>query len=164
MTVKRYLVCFLFIANLLIACAGASSEVDQAIKNDFKRYLELLSLVDDIEVEADNANRAAVEALNANDATYAVALRNNIIPKYKEFQSEIGRIHPTTNELLGLHRILIDRMRFMVDGLVELERGARTGDSEAIKEANMMFEFAKVNYKKWSEQLAELGKKYPNGK
>lgn len=145
---------------LMIACSGGNFDPDRAIKNDLDRYVKQVSIAGDIEAEADAANKKAVEAPGANDATYAAALRETIIPGYKDFQREAKRVHPTTNEILGLHSILLKRIDHLVDGLVELERAARTGDAEGIKKANMLFEFGKVEYKRWSEQMQELGKKY----
>jgi len=164
MTSLRWIACAVFILSLAAACSGASSKANQAIKNDFKRYVAQIASIADIEVAADEAHKQAVSAPNANDAAYARALRETIVPKYEEFEREIARIHPTTNEILGLHKILLTRISLEVQGFKELERAARTGDAAAIPKANALFADGKFYYNKWAQQMGDLGKQYSNDK
>ncbi len=162
MFLLRGVVCAAFILIAVAACSGANSRADQAVRNDFRRYLTQLSLVTDIEVEGNEANKKAVSEPGANDATYAVALRGTIIPKFEEFERELARVHPTTNEIIGLHKILLKRAGGQVAGFRELEQSTRGGGNAAIEKANALFAEGKACYQRWSQKMDELNKRYPN--
>ena len=149
-----------FIICFLVSCSGGNISPDDALKKDLSRYLTLLSKVSNLEAEADEENKKATSAPNANDAAYARDLKNKIIPKLEEFLGELSKIHPATNDVIGMHKNLIRRIKLQIKGFKELELGGSTGNQDAIERAKALFIESKLYYDSWAEQMKALSNRY----
>ncbi|MFA4875026.1 MAG: hypothetical protein WC956_07375 [bacterium] len=160
MSVFRKVACAALILAVTAACSGSGPKADPAVKRDFVHYLSQLAQVTDMESEALAAHVKATEDPSINDAAYGRFLANTFIPKLEAFYGELQRIHPTTEQIIGLHKILLRRTTLMIAGFSDLEKSARTGDNALIESARAKNAESDILFKRWKEQLDELDRRY----
>lgn len=149
------------LAAIAFATAACGPKPDAAVQRDLHRYEQQLAKIAPIESEGAEANKRATGNPKGNDATYAVVIQKEIIPAFRAYAAALDCIRPMTNELLGLHAILVKRTETVIAGFVELERSARTGDKAVIEKATALFNEGKLLYRRWSEEMDALHKRYP---
>jgi hypothetical protein len=152
----RWTACILLI--LVASCGG--SKTDPTVKRDFIRYQAQLAKVAPLETEAINDHKKISDDPSINDASYARFLGTTFIPKLERYYAEIARIHPTTDALIGLHRLYLKRTALWIVGFKELERAGRTGNQDAIAISREKSAESNAYLKKWTTQMSTLEKRY----
>ncbi len=149
----------LFLACILLAACGGQN-TDRAVKRDFARYQAQLARIIPIETGAIEAHKKITDDPAMNDAMYARFLSSTFIPQLERFYAELTRIHPTTDELIGLHRLYLKRTALLIASFKELEKAGRTGTADAIERGRAKSDESKAYLKKWKTQMEALEKQY----
>jgi len=84
------------------------------------------------------------------------ALKDDVIPHYRQFIDLLRDIHPKTQEVQELHGIYIRGTEALYRGFREKMFGLKTRDAHLIRAANGQIEKGRVETDKWRKELADL--------
>ena len=86
------------------------------------------------------------------------ALKDDVIPHYRQFIDFLRDIHPKTKEVQELHGIYIRGTETLYRGFREKMFGLKTRDTHLVRAANGQIERGRVETDKWLKELADLSR------
>ena len=86
------------------------------------------------------------------------ALKDDVIPHYRQFIDLLRDIHPKTQEVRELHGIYIRGTETLYRGFREKMFGLKTRDTHLVRAANGQIEKGRVETDKWRKELADLSR------
>jgi hypothetical protein len=88
------------------------------------------------------------------------ALKDDVIPHYRQFVDLLRDINPKTQEVRELHGIYIRGTEYLYKGFREKMFGLETRDVYLVRAANRQIEKGRVETDKWRKELADLCRHY----
>jgi hypothetical protein len=88
------------------------------------------------------------------------ALRDEVVPLYKQFLHGLRDLRPETDEVRKVHGIYVGGAQSMYDGFTEKMLGIRSGDENIVLDANRKIEKGRIENERWQKELLELAEKH----
>jgi uncharacterized protein YutE (UPF0331/DUF86 family) len=98
MNIKKLFI-FLMLPFLLTACNLFGSDLE----SDLDQYLEEFNEVAHLETEAIDSYLSVVGANYTNDEVFYSVIKDDVVPKYEKFISEIEKIESSNEQIQQLH-------------------------------------------------------------
>jgi len=87
------------------------------------------------------------------------ALKDEVIPLYKQFVDGLRNLRPETDEVKKVHGIYVLGADSMLEGFTEKMYGIKNGDNNVVMSANRKIEKGRVENERWRKELMELAEK-----
>jgi hypothetical protein len=131
------------------------------VPKDLARYVNQ-GVLNIAELETRSLQRyAAVTGSNfTTEQRVYDALKDEVIPLYKQFLDGLRGIRPETDEVKKVHGVYVLGADLMHEGFKEKMYGIKSGDVSIILSANEKIEKGRVETERWRKELLELAEKH----
>jgi hypothetical protein len=134
---------------------------DKLIIEDLKRYIESFS-PELLQIEQDVMNTYASYTGDnfKSDQELFQALRDEIIPDYRNFVDGIEKISPQTKELIKIHELCIDGANKQLNGFIHVMQALVDQSYSELSKANDKLAEGRKQVRTFTNQITQLRKKY----
>lgn len=145
---------------ILLSVFGCEQAKKDPVKDDFIRYMDTIFILAKIEDEALMAfDSVSGDRYTSDEAMYK-ALNEVAYPKMKEFLKKMESVHPVTNEVSGIHRLYLEKIRLHVNAYVFYKEALEKKDKSRIEKGMELIQKKDLLYQKWLLKLDHIKKRY----
>jgi hypothetical protein len=139
--------------------ANKTEEHVDLVKIDLLNYYDKMEKIFVLEAEAITAYSNVTGDNYKDDTTCYNALVNVVIPKYQVFIQQLMNISPTTQEVINIHRILVEGSNLQLQAFQMYQTAITQKDKEFINKGNQTMSLAKQKMQEFKMKSEEFSKK-----
>lgn len=151
---KRYLVCsvaVIFVSLFLLGCG------QDPVQKDLLDYLNnKMPALADMESEVISNYDSVTGANYTSDEEMYTMLTEKVIPKYRDFISELEEIQPQTQEVSELHELYISAVNKQYNAVVQIVAALESQDTNLVVEANEKLNEGRKGIRNFHSKLQAL--------
>ena len=130
-----------------------------SVKTDFKRYIDNMRKLVNLETEALTAFNNQVDKNFKSDERLKQTLTSTTVPKMKQFKAKLDQLKPDSEEVMSIHKIYQKRTTMLLEAYEKMIVGLNKGDKTIISEAETIRQLSDLHYKEWNKKITEMIKK-----